>query len=250
MKKFFFLSGLPRSGSTLISSILSQNPEIHAGGNSALCQLMWDNYISLNDNCSEQLIASQREYLGDAIMKNLPLNYYFDIEQNIILDKCRSWTMPANFSIIKEYITDDPKIIVMIRSIDEIVKSFIKISNNRAYEDSLFISSSDPLMRSLEGVIYAKDNNQSNNFLFIEYNSLIANPKNCINNIYKFLDIKKFNHTFSKIETKYKENDSIYRIENLHKVRDTIKKEENKIQLSKQTINICKELNNLIIDIL
>ncbi len=41
-KNFYFISGLPRTGSTLLSSILYQNPLIHTEGNSALCQLMWD----------------------------------------------------------------------------------------------------------------------------------------------------------------------------------------------------------------
>ena len=40
--KFIGLSGLPRSGATLLSAILDQNPEIHAEGSSAVCQLMWD----------------------------------------------------------------------------------------------------------------------------------------------------------------------------------------------------------------
>ena len=34
MKTFHFLSGLPRSGSTLITSLLNQNPQIHASTNS------------------------------------------------------------------------------------------------------------------------------------------------------------------------------------------------------------------------
>lgn len=250
MKNFFFLSGLPRSGSTLLTSILSQNPDLYAGGNSALCQLMWDNYISLNDNCSEQLLGSQRTHVADKIMQNIPYNYYYDINQINILDKCRSWTMPANFSIIKEYISKDPKIIVMTRSIDEIVKSFIKISNNSINEDILFQSSSDPLMRSLEGVLFAKENNYNNNFLFIQYNYLISNTEECINKIYNFLNIKQFNHNFTSIENIYKENDSIYKINNLHSVRGEIKKIENNIQLSDRTIYICKELNKLIEDII
>jgi len=44
--QFVCLSGLPRSGSTLLSAILSQNPLIHAEGNSAVCQLMWDMQMS------------------------------------------------------------------------------------------------------------------------------------------------------------------------------------------------------------
>jgi hypothetical protein len=37
--KFHFISGLPRSGSTLLSAILRQNPRFHAGISSSLCPL-------------------------------------------------------------------------------------------------------------------------------------------------------------------------------------------------------------------
>ena len=37
-----FLAGLPRTGSTVLSAVLSQNPDIYAGTNSPVCQLMID----------------------------------------------------------------------------------------------------------------------------------------------------------------------------------------------------------------
>ncbi|NBP58534.1 sulfotransferase, partial [bacterium] len=33
-KKYYFISGLPRSGSTLLSAILNQNPRFYSGPNS------------------------------------------------------------------------------------------------------------------------------------------------------------------------------------------------------------------------
>jgi hypothetical protein len=35
-KKFFFMAGLPRSGGTLLSSILSQNPDVYVSPQSTL----------------------------------------------------------------------------------------------------------------------------------------------------------------------------------------------------------------------
>jgi len=40
MKTLFFLSGLPRSGSTLLGSILSQHPELQATPTSPLADLL------------------------------------------------------------------------------------------------------------------------------------------------------------------------------------------------------------------
>jgi hypothetical protein len=61
MKNFVMMCGLPRTGSTLLSSILNQNPLIHAEGNSAVCQLMWDMEVSCNTSGQEQIKANKRE---------------------------------------------------------------------------------------------------------------------------------------------------------------------------------------------
>ena len=83
------LSGLPRTGSTLLSAILSQNPEIHAEGNSAVCQLMWDMQGSIYGTANQQLIASDRLNTGIEIIKNIPNIYYKDVTASTVIDKCR-----------------------------------------------------------------------------------------------------------------------------------------------------------------
>ena len=43
MKQFYFLSGLPRSGSTLLSSILNQDERVYASANSPLLDMLYYN---------------------------------------------------------------------------------------------------------------------------------------------------------------------------------------------------------------
>jgi hypothetical protein len=78
-KQFVCLSGLPRTGSTLLSAILGQNPKIHAEGNSAVCQLMWDMYCSCTQNAKEQLLANNRSHTMMNLIKSIPQVYYKDI---------------------------------------------------------------------------------------------------------------------------------------------------------------------------
>ena len=40
--KFYFDCGLPRSGSTLLTALLNQNPHIHAGTLSPVFELMYN----------------------------------------------------------------------------------------------------------------------------------------------------------------------------------------------------------------
>lgn len=89
MKSYYFLSGLPRSGSTLLSSILSQNKLIYAGGNSHLCQLMWDMQVNVNTNASQQILANNKSYVKNHLVGSIPHIYYSDVNQNIIVDKCK-----------------------------------------------------------------------------------------------------------------------------------------------------------------
>tara|TARA_B100001094_G_C18131979_1_gene772800 strand:- start:403 stop:528 length:126 start_codon:yes stop_codon:yes gene_type:complete len=41
MKKIFFISGLPRSGNTLLSSLLNQNPDITVSGQSIIPEIFF-----------------------------------------------------------------------------------------------------------------------------------------------------------------------------------------------------------------
>lgn len=251
MKKFIGLSGLPRSGSTLLSSILSQNPEIHAEGNSAVCQVMWDLEQSFNINCKEQLEATNRQKTQFDIISEIPYIYYKDTDKPIIVDKCRSWTLPANLFLMQKYIDKNVKIIVFERPIIEIVKSFVSLRKQNNWEDDLeqglLDEGSEPIVRSLYGVKWAKENNENNTFLFIQYNDLINNTKEIINRIYKFIDEPIFEHDLNNIVNKHPENDKVYNMIGQHNIRPTISQRQINIELSQETIDKCQKLEQLLL---
>ena len=101
--QFVCLSGLPRSGSTLLSAILSQNPLIHAEGNSAVCQIMWDTHTSCLTKAFEQLKANNREKTVFDLVSQVPHIYYKNIPEKIVVDKCRSWTLELNYKMFKHF---------------------------------------------------------------------------------------------------------------------------------------------------
>jgi sulfotransferase len=247
-KKFIGSGGLPRSGSTLLSSILSQNPNIHAEGNSAVCQMMWDLEQSCNIYCDEQLDANNRKQTQLDIISAIPHIYYKDVTKPIIIDKCRTWTLPANLYLMQKYITNDLKIIVLERPIIEIVKSFVNIRKQNNWEgdleEGLLDDGSDPIVRSLDGVKWAKENNQNNTFLFIQYNDLINNTKEIINQVYKFIDEPIFEHDLNNIINKHPENDKVYNMIGLHDIRPTINRRDLDVVLTDATIKKCKALDN------
>jgi sulfotransferase len=246
IKNFIGLSGLPRTGSTLLSAILSQNPEIHAEGNSAVCQLMWDMQGSIFKNCNEQLTASNRLNTGIELIKNISNVYYKDITASTVIDKCRSWTLPANVEMLNKYFEHKPKVLVLERPLIEIVRSFVALRQANNYkgnpEEGLLDTWSEPIMRSYEGVKWAKENNNGE-FLFVQYNDLINNTKSTIDTIYEFCELESFEHDFNNIVNKHPENDEVYGMLGQHDIRPTINKRNLDVKLSKEIIAKCESLS-------
>lgn len=222
---FVALSGLPRTGSTLLSAILSQNPEVHAEGNSAVCQLMWDMQQSCQNGAYEQLAANGRLTDQDALVGSIPAIYYRDVRSTHIVDKCRSWTLPANMNMIRRYITDDPKVIVMTRPVDEIVESFARLRSANGWEGDpkagLLDPESEPIMRSLMGVEIAKASNNGE-FLFVEYADLISDPSSQVARIYEFCDWEPFTHDYDNVVNLHPEDDSVYGLTGMHDIRSRV----------------------------
>lgn len=251
MKQLVFLSGLPRTGSTMLSAILSQNPEIHAEGNSGLCQIMWDTHISCTVNSSQQLKANKRyETTPNNILSQIPNLYYKNSESSIIIDKCRAWTLPNNVELLKTYVSKDYKVIVLERPVVEVVKSFMKVyqENPLIYNiktiENLLEQNNEVLMKPLTGVVWAKQNNQNNNFLFISYDELIIKTEETIKKIYDFCGWEYFNHDFTNIIVKYPEDDFYaYGLKNLHEVRPKIGKKKYDVILPKEIENKCLQID-------
>jgi sulfotransferase len=228
-KDIVFLSGLPRTGSTVLTSILSQNPDIHTEGNSALCQLMWDTQVSCEQ--TEQMF-NKPEFKNKLISK-LPDMFYEDAT-GCIIDKCRSWTLPANLNLIHNYITKTPKIIVMTRPVIEIVKSFVHIRKINGWanpEQGLLDEGSEPIMRSLAGVNHAKEIN-TGQFLFVEYQDLLDNTETVLKKVYDFCEWKYFNHNLKDIKNLTPEADGVIGLLGLHDIRPEISKRDIDVKLS------------------
>lgn len=245
MKKFIALAGLPRTGSTLLTAILSQNKNIHSEGTSAMCQLMWDLQKSCKNGAHQQLAATGRINNIKDLVRAIPEVYYKNVTAPVIVDKCRSWTLSDNMAMLRDYFDNSPKVIVLERPLIEIVKSYVAVRLNINYkgdpETGLLDDWSEPIMRPYEGVKWAKANNNGE-FIFIKYDELINNPKATLKKIYEFCELEPFEHDFNNIIKIHPENDEVYGAIGLHDVRPTISKREINVTLSDKTIKKCNYL--------
>lgn len=244
MKKFYFMAGLPRAGSTLISSILNQNPEIHASANSPMCGMVFN--LERSILASEQYRAYPKPQVMSQTITAVIEGYYSDTEKPLVVDKSREWAIPEHFAVLKRNLPYEPKVIVPVRSITDILASFITLVNKNpgkpnfidleieARQEFNFYKPAndircDHLMRPkglidncLYGIAYALHPDNRKNFHFIEYDDLLQNTEEEINKIYDFFEIERYSHDYFNIENKIKEDDNVYGLTGQHDVRSSI----------------------------
>jgi sulfotransferase len=242
-KTYHFLSGLPRSGNTLLSAILNQNPNIYSTPLSPLPGLMWD-YISSCASMEQINRNKENEERSQQLLSSFFDTFYKDVDKPIIIDREKSWGTPSNLELIKEYVTPTPKIIVTVRDILEIIASFIAmdadylknntanngyfINNYRSTKDSIaehLMQPNGDIDKSLLGLASAFLPENKGMFHIVEYNDLILNPEKTMSSIYEFLDLPDYKHNFSNIKKVELDNDIILGLpKNMHDIRGSISK--------------------------
>lgn len=243
-RKYAFLSGLPRSGSTLLSSIFNQNPNIHSSANSPMCSMMSN--LETNLIKCEQFVAYPKPQIIQPMIMGILDSFYSDRTESVVIDKSREWSTPQNFELLKRTLPYEPKIIICVRPILEILASFINLVNkntgmvsfidkeieahqqvhfyNHPHEtrcDSL-MRPRGPIDNALYGVAFALQPENKHNFHFVEYSDIVTNPEQTISEIYAFLGIENFKHDYSNIENNFHENDEIYGLRGMHDIRKTL----------------------------
>lgn len=236
--KNYFMAGLPRSGSTLLSAILNQNPDIHSGPSSPVLPLML--HIEEYYNQCELFNANPNDDIAKNVISSILPQHYSDRKEKVIIDKNRSWS--EHTMRIKHYFDIEPKIICPVRDMEEVVASFLFMCEDQKSNINFIDKSLIKMDRKIdnynrmkflleEGVVGQSYNSLAHMveycspevYLFVEYKDLCEDPQETMNQIYEFLDLPAFKHNFESIESPFAENDlEVYGLENMHKVRKTI----------------------------
>ena len=156
------------------------------------------------------------------MVAELPDRYYSNTTRPVVIDKCRAWTHPENVKMLRQYVTPQPKIVVLTRDPSEIIASFKSLfaRNNRNDFDTSGMA--DEFNRNMASTQLAKDAHDLNTFLFVEFNDLLADTQNQLNRIYQFLGMEQYQHDLNNIVTVNPENDEVYGLQGMHNVRPTI----------------------------
>ena len=241
----FFLAGLPRSGSTLLRSILNQNPSLYSGPISPSVELLY--YTDKYFQSSEMLLASPQPESCFNVLSNMMDLFYEPILKKEGKSKIIEFNraIPNNIERFRTYIQEDIRIVCPVRSIPEILASFISLihknSDKVSFVDQYLIDKGievnddtrcDYLMSDYGIVgqaLFAMSRpylrNEQSLLKIVEYDDLVENTDKVIEEIYDFWGLEKYSHTYENLENTYPENDIFqYNLDGMHTIGRTIKK--------------------------
>ena len=221
-KTLHFVSGLPRSCSTLLCNLLAQNPRVHATPTSALHEI---GYIARQVFQTDEAKAVDMKqvlepmYL-DYVKAGCENAFNSITERPVVVDKCRSWLGHLD-QLFK--IWPDGKVVVPVRDVRGILASMEK---KRQQHPSVFTSVEQqnpqnwttiekrvqgwlqipPIGIALERLYEAKSRFGSR-LLFIHAEKLTTRPQETMNMIWRYLGEEGFTHNVSHVEQYTFEND-------------------------------------------
>ena len=207
-----FISGLPRSGSTLLSALLRQNPKLHAAMTSPVGSLFNTLLRTMSEgNESAAFLDNQHR---EAILRAVFDAYYARVApKKTVFDTNRQWTtkLPALTALFP-----DCKVICCVRHVPWVVDSIESLIKRNKWEPS-GIFNFDPggtvysraegvasqtgmvgfALNALREAVYGPQNDR---LLLVQYESLTATPARTLAGIYDFLGMKHFRHDLKNVE--------------------------------------------------
>lgn len=246
MKTLHYAIGLPRSGSTLLMNILQQNPDIFTSSTCPTTYLI-EGAKQAASNVSE-FVAMDQDALNNSLTNYIKFGmqgwFAAMTHKPIVFSKSRGWDRYLNFLF---YAYKDPKFIVTIRDLRDIVCSFEKLSykyttwNIGAQNDPFHMLPYDKRieiwctdiggnlglpLKNLSHV-YEWMQKRPNNFFIHRFEDFNERPLESLKSIYKWLNLPYFDHDLNNIpQAAQYEHDTAYRALVSHKTEKSVRKLE------------------------
>jgi sulfotransferase len=227
-KTYHFITGLPRSGSTLLSAILKQNPRFHASITDSLATMVKGVIETSQDTpgMKSEVPVERRKNT----VKGLVNGFYEHVNKPIIFNTNRAWTLLT--PQVKEMYPSS-KMIVCVRDINWILDSFETVHRRNPM-------STNTVTGGLGGTVYSRvemlidekgvvgfpyigikqaiTSDEKNMLMLIEYNQLCKTPEQIMKAIYSFIGEEYYQHDFNNVEGSWDEYDAEIGIK-LHQVK-------------------------------
>lgn len=235
-KTYYFISGLPRSGSTLTSAILRQNPRFHAGMTGPVSGLFEGmiSQVSAGTELSTMVSTEQRKRLLEGLFDS----YHGIHQEDVVFDTSRSWTtkLPALLEIFPQ-----TKMICLVRDVSWIMDSMERQFRKNPFENTKIFANQQQRAtvysrvetmggpnsivgypwNALREACYSE---HAEHLLLVDYDLLVSKPEDVFKAIYQFLGEPYFEHDFSNVAYDAPEFDAQLGMDGLHRVHPKVEK--------------------------
>ncbi len=237
LRKYYFVSGMPRSGSTLLCNILAQNPRFHTTGTNGIMDVMfgvrnsWDKLVEFQTAPNEP--AKLR------VLRGIFENFYSDVSRPVIFDKCRGWL--SLLEMAEAVLGHKAKVLVPVRDMRDVLASFEKLwretsktaqvgQESQFYFDfqtvqgrtNVWLRADQPVGLAYNRIVDAVNRGYLDRMLFVDFDDLTMRPKETFKRIYDFLGEPLFEHNFNHVEQVTWEDDSVHGFKGLHNIRHKV----------------------------
>jgi sulfotransferase len=238
MNNIHFVSGLPRAGSSLLMSILAQNPRFAVTPTSGILNILlmvrnqWENF--------EEFKANPNPDGKVRVLKSILQGYFANENKPVIFDKSRGWL--GYLEMAEVILNRKGKVLCPVRDVRDCLASLEKLwRNNTGFRQisqeaahNLNFKTLDGRLKvwadgsQLLGAAYnhikdALDRGFSDRIHFVRFEELTDGPAKIMKGIYEFLEEPFFQHDFNNVEQVVVEDDLRgYGIPDLHKIRSKV----------------------------
>lgn len=241
-KKIYFVSGLPRSGSTLLMNVLGQNPDFYVTPTSGIRSSIVNARNSWDQNSSfRSWPKGQSDEVKRNVLTAMLQGSFAHTKRPVCFDKSRGWLDYLELASVLAGGRENVKVLVTVRDMRDVLASFEKVyrSNSALTQSpqeasdpikfktaigriSTWIDVNQPVGQGFNSINDAVVRGWLDCMHFVEYEKLTQNPDSCIRDIYQFLEQPDFAHDYERVEQITCEDDRAYGFDNLHSIRTLI----------------------------
>lgn len=207
-----FISGLPRSGSTLLSALLRQNPRFHAHMSSPVAGLVGDLLNGMSGSNEYALFIGDEQ--RQRILRGLFEQYYgAEFAAPVIFDSNRAW---CTRMALLHGLFPQSKVIACVREVPWIIDSIERLVQRNALSPSAIfnfqaggtvysraegVAGADGMLgfayNALKEAFYGE---HASRLLLVRYESLVSDPQAVLEGIYAFIGEPAFAHDLHNVQ--------------------------------------------------
>jgi sulfotransferase len=240
-KTIHFISGLPRSGSTLLANILAQNPRFQATATSGVLEIMFTVRNSWDKVREFQAMTDRRacDAAKLRVLRGILEAFHAGDPRPVVFDKSRSWL--AHVEMAEVVLGRKAKILVPVRDLRDVLASFERLwrsnSATRQIEQEakhyvefqtiegrchVWSSANQPVGLAFNRIKDALHRGFRDRMLFVRFEQLTKSPRETMRQVYEFIEEPNFEHDFNHVEQVTQEDDRVFGFPELHTIRTKV----------------------------